>query len=264
MKPPFLVKGKIKLDDFDPNYTEGLDKETAKTLTRKRTERIAELQELLYANANHALVVLFQGMDASGKDGSTKRLLEFVDPIGVEIANFKTPSSEEKAHDFLWRVHRAVPRYGSIGVFNRSHYEDVLIVRVLNLQPKSVWEKRYDQINAFERILTENEVILLKFFLHISKEEQAERLRARLENPKKKWKFAVDDLEMRKRWNDFERAYEDAISRCSTSWAPWHIVPADNKWYRDYLISGVVVEALEKLKMSWPKPRLDPSKIVIK
>lgn len=263
MKPPFVVKGKVNLNDYDPGYTGGLDKPSARKLTQERAQRIADLQELLYANANHALVVLFQGMDASGKDGATKKLLQFVDPIGVQIANFKTPSSEEKAHDFLWRVHQAAPRYGNIGIFNRSHYEDVLIVRVLDLQPKAVWEKRYDQINAFERILVENQVVLLKFFLHISREEQAERLRARLENPKKKWKFAVEDLEMRKRWNDFEAAYEEALSRCSTSYAPWYIVPADNKWYRDYLVSGVVADALEKLKMTWPKPKLDTSKIVI-
>lgn len=263
MKPPFLVKGKVNLNDYDPGYTGGLDKPSARKLTQERAQRIADLQELLYANANHALVVLFQGMDASGKDGATKKLLQFVDPIGVQIANFKTPSSEEMAHDFLWRVHQAAPRYGNIGIFNRSHYEDVLIVRVLDLQPKAVWEKRYDQINAFERILVENQVVLLKFFLHISREEQAERLRARLENPKKKWKFAVGDLEMRKRWNDFETAYEEALSRCSTSYAPWYIVPADNKWYRDYLVSGVVAEALEKLKMTWPTPKLDTSKIVI-
>src|SRR5262249_45495566 len=157
-----------------------------------------------------------------------------VNPAGVETANFKAPSTEERAHDFLWRVHKQVPRFGNIGVFNRSHYEEVLIVRVLKLKPKEIWSKHFDQINAFERQLTENGVILLKFFLHVSKEEQAERFRARLKDPTKNWKFSKDDLEMRKHWHKFQAAYEDAINRCSTDFAPWHVVPADHKWYRDY------------------------------
>ena len=263
MKQPFAIRGKIRLRDFDPDFCDGMEKEEAKEKSLKLCQRIGDLQELLYANSKNALLLLFQGMDTSGKDGAGKRVLEFVNPAGVETANFKAPSADELAHDFLWRVHKAVPRFGNIGVFNRSHYEDVLIVRVLGLRPPTVWRSRYDQINAFEKTLTENGVVLLKFFLHISKEEQAERFRARLNDPAKRWKFRTDDLKMRKYWKEFQDAYEDAINRCSTDYAPWHIVPANRKWYRDYVISERVVSALENLKLKWPEPLEDLSKIRI-
>lgn len=263
MKQPIQAKPPIQLKDFQPDCTFGLDKETTREQTLKLCQRIGELQERLYADATHAVLILLQGMDCSGKDGAVKRLLEFVNPAGVETANFKTPSTEERAHDFLWRVHQRVPRYGSIGVFNRSQYEDVLIVRVMRLQPKRVWQPRYEQINAFEKHLTQNRVVLLKFFLHISKSEQAERLQARLDDPKKNWKFESADLEMRKKWPQFQRAYEEALNRCSTPWAPWHIVPADRKWVRDYVIARAVLDALEKMKLSWPKPKENLSKVQI-
>jgi PPK2 family polyphosphate:nucleotide phosphotransferase len=263
MKQPFAIRGKIRLRDFDPEFCNGLDKEQTRQKTVKLCERIGDLQDLLYANCKNAVLLIFQGMDASGKDGAIKRVLEFVDPAGVETANFKAPSAEELAHDFLWRVHKAVPRRGNIGVFNRSHYEDVLIVRVLGLRPPAVWRRRYDQINAFEQILTQNGVILLKFFLHISKEEQAERFKARLEDPTKRWKFRAEDLRMRKHWDQFQNAYEDAINHCATDSAPWHIVPANRKWYRDYVIAQAVVSTLDKLKMKWPEPAEDLSKIRI-
>lgn len=263
MKQPVKVVPPIRLKDFNPDFHEGLDKDATREKTTKLCQRISELQDLLHANARHAVLILLQGMDTSGKDGAAKRVLEFVEPAGVETANFKSPSAEELAHDFLWRIHPRVPRYGHIGVFNRSHYEDVLIVRVMKLQPERVWRPRYDQINAFEKHLVENRVILLKFFLHLSKAEQAERLRARLEDKRKNWKFESADLEMRKRWPQFMRAYEDALNCCSTTWAPWHIVPADRKWYRDYVIARVVVGAMEKLKLKWPKPKVDLSKITI-
>lgn len=263
MKQPVKVVPPIRLKDFNPDFHEGLDKDATREKTTKLCQRISELQDLLYANARHAVLILLQGMDTSGKDGAAKRVLEFVEPAGVETANFKSPSAEELAHDFLWRIHPRVPRYGHIGVFNRSHYEDVLIVRVMKLQPERVWRPRYDQINAFEKHLVENRVILLKFFLHLSKAEQAERLRARLEDKRKNWKFESADLEMRKRWPQFMRAYEDTLNCCSTTWAPWHIVPADRKWYRDYVIARVVVGAMEKLKLKWPKPKVDLSKITI-
>lgn len=263
MKQPFKVTPPIRLKDFNPAYCHGFDKDAARDITAKYCRRIGELQALLNANARHALLILLQGMDTSGKDGAVKHVLEFVNPAGVETANFKSPSSEELAHDYLWRIHPRVPRYGNIGVFNRSHYEDVLIVRVMKLQPKRVWRARYDQINAFEKHLTENRVILLKFFLHISKSEQAERLRARLEDKRKNWKFETADLEMREKWSRFQRAYEEAFNRCSTPWAPWHIVPADRKWYRDYIIARTVADAMEKLNLKWPKPREDLSKIRI-
>jgi len=264
MSQPTKVTSQIRLKDFDPDYSGGLDKDGTREKTTRLCRRIGELQDLLYANAAHSVIILLQGMDCSGKDGTGRRVLESVEPAGVQTTNFKAPSAEELAHDFLWRVHKAVPCHGQIGLFNRSHYEDVLIVRVLGLQPRKVWQARYDQINAFEKILTDNRVILLKFFLHISKEEQAERLRERLNNPTKHWKFAVTDLKMRERWNDFQQAYEDAINECSTRYAPWHIVPANRKWYRDYVVARTVVESLEGLKMKWPNSKDDLSKVKIK
>jgi PPK2 family polyphosphate:nucleotide phosphotransferase len=264
MAQPFKITSKIRLRDFNPAYHAGLDKEKTKVKTDKLCEHIGESQQLLYANSSHSIILLFQGMDTSGKDGAGKRVLQHVVPSGVETANFKQPSSEELAHDFLWRVHKAVPRYGNIGVFNRSQYEDVLVVRVLKLKPKPVWQSRYAQINAFEKILVENNVVLLKFFLFISKGEQAKRLEARLDDPTKEWKLEMSDLKTRAYWNQYQQAYEDAINNCSTAYAPWHIVPADHKWYRDYVIARTVVDALESLKMKWPKPKVNLSKIHIK
>jgi PPK2 family polyphosphate:nucleotide phosphotransferase len=264
MSQPFKITSKIRLRDFNPGFHDGLEKEKTREKTIRCCKRIGELQQLLYANHSHALVILFQGMDTSGKDGAGRNLLEFVNPAGVETNNFKSPSSEELAHDFLWRVHKAAPRYGNIGVFNRSHYEDVLVVRVLGLQPKSVWSARYDQINAFESLLTRNNIILLKFFLHLSKEEQARRLESRLKDPAKNWKLVPADIKTRKHWEAYQMAYEDAINKCGTRENPWHIVPADHKWYRDYVISKTVAKELEKLKMRWPKPKEDFSKIRIK
>jgi len=263
MKQPLKVVPPIRLKDFSPDFHEGLDKDATREKTTKLCQRLGELQDLVYANARQAVLILLQGMDTSGKDGAARRVLEFVEPAGVETTNFKAPSAEEMAHDYLWRVHQRVPRYGSIGVFNRSHYEDVLIVRVMKLQPERVWRARYDQINAFEKHLVENRVVLLKFFLHISKQEQAERLKARLQDPRKNWKFESADLEMRKKWPQFVLAYEDALNCCSTAWSPWHIVPADRKWVRDYVIARTVVDALEKLKLHWPKPKEDLSKVRI-
>ena len=263
MKQPFIIQEKVRIKDFDPGFCGGLDKEKTKLKTDQYGRRIGELQQLLYANAKHSLVILFQGMDASGKDGAVRQVLQYVNPAGVETSNFKTPSAEERAHDYLWRIHKAVPRFGNIGVFNRSHYEDVLVVRVLNLQPTEVWKKRYDQINEFERILTANNVVLLKFFFHISKETQKERFEERIQDPRKNWKFSADDLKMRNFWDQYQEAYEDVLNRCSTEYAPWHVVPADRKWYRDYLIAQTVVQALEDLKMDWPKPIQDLSKLKI-
>jgi len=263
MSQPLKVHPPISLQDFDPDYHEGLDKDKAREKAFHFAERIGQLQELLHADASKALIILLQGMDTSGKDGASRHVLQEVNPAGVETTNFKAPSRAELAHDFLWRVHQAVPRYGNIGVFNRSHYEDVLIVRVLRLQPPSVWRARYEQINAFEKHLAANRVVLLKFFLHISREEQAERLRARLEDPQKNWKFQMDDLEMRKHWGKFQKAYEDALNRCSTPHSPWHIVPANRKWYRDYLISKVVMKTMEQMDLRFPRPRLDLSKVRI-
>jgi PPK2 family polyphosphate:nucleotide phosphotransferase len=263
MKQPIKITSPIRLKQFDPAFSGGLEKEAAREKTAQLCQRIGELQELFNANASHSLILLFQGMDASGKDGAIKSVLGDVNPVGIETAIFKTPTSEDLAHDFLWRVHKQVPQYGNIGVFNRSHYEDVLIVRVLNLQPKSVWRERYDQINAFEKHLAANRVILLKFFLHISKAEQAERLQSRLDDPHKNWKFEKGDLAMRAKWSEFQKAYEDVLNRCSTPWSPWRIIPAERRWHRDYFIAKTVVDAMENLKLKWPKPKEDLSKIKI-
>ena len=264
MAQPLKITSKVRLRHFNPDYHEGLDKDKTRAKTDKLCERIGELQHLLYANRTHSLVLLFQGMDTSGKDGAGKRVLQDVTPSGVETTNFKVPSAEESAHDFLWRIHKALPRYGNIGVFNRSHYEDVLVVRVLKLVPRAVWFPRYEQINAFEKMLAHNNVIVLKFFLHISKDEQAQRLQARLDDPKKNWKFELSDLKMRGLWNDYQQAYGDVLNHCSTEHNPWHVVPANHKWFRDYVVARTVVKALERLKMTWPKPADDLSKIKIK
>jgi PPK2 family polyphosphate:nucleotide phosphotransferase len=264
MTQPLKITPPVRLRDFNPAFHDGLDKDKTRKKTLKLCEHIGELQHLLYANRNHALLLVFQGMDTSGKDGAGAHALQGVTPAGVETSNFKTPSSEELAHDFLWRIHKAVPRYGNIGVFNRSHYEDVLVVRVLKLQPKEIWLRRYEQINAFEKNLAGNNVVILKFFLHLSKAEQARRLEARMDDPAKNWKLELNDLKMRRYWSDYQKAYEDAINRCSTPYAPWHIVPANHKWYRDYVIAQTIAKTLEKLKMMWPKPKMDLSKIRIK
>jgi len=260
---PLIIDGKIRLKDFDPGYSGGLDKDKAKAKAEKIGARIGDLQQLLYANSSHAVLLLFQGMDASGKDGSIRSVLRHVNPAGVETANFKVPSSEERAHDYLWRVHKVVPRYGNIGVFNRSHYEAVLAERVLKIVPKKVWSKRYEQIVAFERFLVDNQILLLKFYLHISKAEQAERFEERLANPQKNWKFSHADLTTRQHWDDYIGAYQDMINATSHKHAPWHLVPADRNWYRDFVIAHAVVQAIEGLDLKWPKPKEDLSKIRI-
>lgn len=230
------------------------DKTKTQERTAKLVERIGELQELLYAEHKHKVLIVLQGMDTSGKDGTVRKVLRETSPQGIRVVSFKKPSETELDHDYLWRVHANVPARGELVVFNRSHYEDVLVVRVHSLVPKSVWKKRFDQINAFERMLTDEGTTILKFFLHISRDEQRERLQARLDDPTKRWKFQHGDLEERKLWDDYMRAYEDVLEKTSTSYAPWTIVPADRKFMRDFLVAGAVVKALEKLKMSYPEP----------
>jgi PPK2 family polyphosphate:nucleotide phosphotransferase len=263
-RQPHVVKGRIRLKDLEPDFHDGRDKQKTKERTRELTRRIGEQQSLLYANARQSVVLLFQGLDASGKDGAIKRVLRHVNPAGVQTANFKVPTDEERAHDFLWRVHHAVPRFGYLGVFNRSHYEAVLVERVLDDLSRKVVEQRFQQIVDFERMLAENGVVLLKFFLHLSKEEQAERFRARLTTPRKKWKFARGDLVVRERWTDYQAAYEDMLNATSHRASRWHIVPADRKWYRDFVVATVTLDALKALKLAWPKPREDLSKIRIR
>ena len=246
----------------DPGSTHGFkDKEDAEEALKKNTERLSELQYVLYAESKHAVLIVFQAMDAGGKDGTIRHVMTGLNPQGTRVTSFKVPSVEESAHDFLWRIHRPMPSRGEIGIFNRSHYEDVLVVRVHKLVPKEVWSKRYDEINAFERTLSESGVKILKFFLHISKEEQKERFRQRLEDPTKHWKLSAADFAERKLWDDYMDAYEDALTHCSTDWAPWYVIPADKKWYRNLAVSQIIVEALEGLHMRLPEPSLDISRI---
>jgi PPK2 family polyphosphate:nucleotide phosphotransferase len=199
-------------------------------------------------------------MDAGGKDGTIRHVMSGLNPQGCRVSSFKVPTEEELAHDYLWRIHRAVPGKGEIGIFNRSHYGDVLVVRVHNLVPKRVWSKRYDQINAFENILAENGVTIVKFFLHISKDEQKQRLQERLDDSSKHWKVSAADFEERKYWDDYTEAYEDVLSRCSTPWAPWYVIPANRKWFRNLAVAGILVSTLEDMDMRFPKSKLDLSK----
>ena len=261
---PTVIQGRIKLKHFDPADCGGLAKHKTKELTAKLGERIGALQELLYANSSHAVLLLFQGMDASGKDGSVRSVFKHVNPAGVQVANFKVPSDEERAHDFLWRIHKAVPRFGNFGVFNRSHYEAVLAERVLEIVPKATWRQRYGQIVSFERMLVENHVVVLKFYLHISRREQAQRFKERLANPEKNWKFSQADLATRQLWGDYIKAYEDMLNATSHPEARWHLVPADHNWYRDYVIATTVVHALESLHMKWPRLGKGLAKVRIK
>jgi PPK2 family polyphosphate:nucleotide phosphotransferase len=216
-------------------------------------ERLAELQNRFYADGRHALLIVLQGRDASGKDGTIRHVFGACNPQGCAITSFREPSELEKRHDYLWRVHQAAPAKGMIGVFNRSHYEDVLVVRVHDIVPKREWSDRYRQINDFERILAENGTVILKFFLHISKKEQRKRLLSRLEDPEKNWKFRAGDLDDRQLWNDYTRAYRDALGQCSTKLAPWFVVPADEKPLRNYLIARIVVDALERIDPQYPE-----------
>lgn len=254
---------RVVLDASDPDDTHLVhDKEQAAKRFSSLQSRLPELQEKLFAGHDRKVLIVLQGMDTSGKDGAIRHVGGCFNPQGTRVVSFRQPTGEELDHDFLWRVHRQVPGNGEVTLFNRSHYEDVLIVRVRKLVPKDVWKQRYEQINAFERILSDTGTLVLKCFLHISKREQRERLQRRVEDPTKCWKFKEGDLKERKLWKDYQQAYEDALSKTSTSWAPWHIVPANHKWYRDYVIASIVVDALEGLHLKYPK--CDVSGIVVK
>ncbi|MBC8076087.1 MAG: polyphosphate kinase 2 family protein [Chloroflexales bacterium] len=241
----------VKLPDYDTRHDDDLSKDQGQEQFDALAKELGELQELLYAAGSHSVLILLQGMDTSGKDGTIRNVLRDVNPAGCQVTSFKVPTAEELAHDFLWRVHRHTPGKGQLGVFNRSHYEDVLVVRVHKLATDQTIEQRFDQINAFERLLTENNTIVLKFFLHISKKEQEERLLAREQDVTKAWKLSPGDWRERALWDDYQRAYEDALVRCSTAQAPWHIVPADRKWFRNLAITEAVVKALRENKPQW-------------
>jgi PPK2 family polyphosphate:nucleotide phosphotransferase len=253
----------VDLRAFPTRYDGPLEKDAARAEFARLHARLVALEELLYAQHRHALLVVFQGMDTSGKDGVIRRVFSGLGPSGLSVASFKAPSTLERDHDFLWRVHALTPRIGCTTVFNRSHYEDVLIVRVNELVPRERWQRRYDHINAFERLLADEGVTIVKFFLHVSKDGQKRRLERRLQDADKHWKFNPDDLETRRRWKDYQRAYEEALTRCSAAHAPWYVVPAEPRWFRDLLVAQVLVEALEALKMTYPPPTFDPKQVRI-
>lgn len=256
---------RVLLARHDPADTRGL-KHTAAVddAIRDNVRRIADLQQKLYADARFALLIILQGIDASGKDSATRHLLTGVNPQGVRVTSFKAPTADELAHDYLWRIHTVCPSRGTIALFNRSHYEDVLVPRVHGLVPRAVWSARYRQINDFERHLAENNTIILKFFLHISQDEQGKRLQSRIDNPEKNWKMQPRDLDERKLWSAYRRAYEDALSRCSTAHAPWRVIPADHKWFRDLAISQTVADTLEGLDLHYPRPTFDPARFRVR
>jgi len=255
----------IRLADFDPSYTGGIkDKQEASQELEENVQALDNLGYRLYAENRRALLLVLQGMDTSGKDGTVRHVMRGFNPQGCQVTSFKQPSEEELDHDFLWRIAKALPRKGDIGIFNRSHYEDVLVVRVHKLVPKKEWRRRYKRISVFEKQVTQGGTTIVKVFLHISKEEQRKRLEARLNDAEKRWKFSKADLDERGFWDDYQQAYEDALTRCNTKYAPWHIVPADRKWYRNLVVSRLLRETLEKMDPQFPPPEpgLDDLQVV--
>jgi len=260
-----VLPGKpISLSDFDPNGSEHYKKKKdVEAELEKHRNRISKLQERLYAENQRSLLIVLQAMDTGGKDGTIKNVFSGVNPQGCQVWSFKKPSAEETSHDFLWRYHYRAPQRGMITIFNRSHYEDVLIVRVHNLVSEDVWRKRYHTINEFEQMLTFNNITVVKFYLHISKDEQKRRLESRLENPDKRWKFSSSDIQERRLWDDYQLAFEEAINNCSTDYAPWYVVPANNKWYRNLVIARTLADTLEAMNPQYPPAEEGLENIVI-
>ena len=255
----------VRVAEWDPREINGFDgdKDSGKDLLPALVKRLETLQEIFYAQGKHRLLIVLQAMDTGGKDSTIRQVFEGVNPQGVKVASFKAPTPLELAHDYLWRVHPHVPGNGEITIFNRSHYEDVLVVRVRNLAPEKVWSKRYEHIKAFEQMLVDEGTTILKFFLHISKDEQKQRLEDRVNDPTKHWKFNPGDLEERKLWDAYMAAYADMLERTSTADAPWYVIPADRKWFRNLLVSQVIVDTLESLDLRYPDPAYDLSGVVI-
>lgn len=254
---PITDRKEIRLDNGDAKPPDDAPTgDELKKAAKQERKRLEKLQSVLYADGRYAVLVVLQGRDASGKDGTVRKVFRSVNPMGCEVTSFKVPTDLERGHDFLWRVHQRVPRAGIIGIFNRSHYEDVIVTRVHKLVTSKVVSARYDQINQFEKILTENNVVILKFFLHVSQKEQKKRLEERLEDRTKNWKFRLGDLDDRALWDEYTAAYTDAIAECSTKWAPWHIVPADDEDTRDLLVAQTIADALDDLDLKYPP--LDP------
>jgi len=261
----FLVKPgkKIKLEDFDPSYTGKFNsREEVAAKLEKDVARLRKYQDILYAQNTYALLIIFQAMDAAGKDGTIKHVMAGVNPQGTQVISFKAPSAEELDHDYLWRCNKALPERGRIGIFNRSYYEEVLIVRVhpeilsaQQLPPeclKGIWKARFEQINNFERYLVQNGIHVLKFYLNLSKEEQKRRFLARIETPEKNWKFSLTDAKERAHWDEYMKAYQDAFRSTSTKWAPWYVIPADNKWFTHAVVADLIIAKLKSLKLDYP------------
>jgi len=260
----FRVKpgAKIGLDDFDPEWKPaGIGREEAESLVAGLTKRLSDLQNVIYAEGTRSLLIVLQGRDAAGKDGTIRKVFGPVNPQGCRVTSFKVPSKLEASHDFLWRCHLSAPARGQMAIFNRSHYEDVLVVRVHDLVPKSQWSKRYDHINSFEKLLADNGTAILKFYLHIDPDEQLERFKKRIDNPKKNWKISDADYFERPHWDSYTRAFEDALSKCSTPHAPWFVVPANRKWLRNLIVADIVVRTMEKMKLAYPEPAVDMGEI---
>lgn len=243
----------LSLRAIDTRAPKHIERDEAEARFAALALELADLEDLLYAAQRHAVLIVLQGLDTSGKDGTIRKVFREVDPIGCRAVSFKVPTAEELAHDFLWRVHRQTPAKGEMVIFNRSHYEDVLVARVHELVPETVWRTRYDHINAFERLLAESGTIILKFYLHISKEEQEARLLERERDVEKAWKLSASDWIERRSWDAYRVAYEDALMRCSTSWAPWYVVPADQKWFRNLAVAETIVSRLRPLRTEWLK-----------
>ena len=239
------------------------DRDAAESEFKALRRELIELQRRLYAEGKQKLLIVFQAMDAGGKDGTIRNVFRGVNPQGVRVTSFKVPSKEELAHDFLWRIHKAAPGKGMIGVFNRSHYEDVLVVRVHDIVSEAVWRPRYEQINQFEKLLHDTGTRILKFYLHISKAEQKERFQSRLDEPAKNWKFSMGDLDKRKYWNDYMGAYEEMLQQCSTSYAPWYVIPANQKWYRNLTITKTIVATLKEMAPQYPPPEDNIDNVII-
>jgi PPK2 family polyphosphate:nucleotide phosphotransferase len=253
---------RVRLADIDPSFKDRHeDQEAAAAEIEQYRKRLVDLQEMLFVERRRSLLICLQGLDTAGKDGTIKHILSAMNPQGCTVAQFRQPTAEEAAHDFLWRAHRATPARGQVAIFNRSHYEDVLVVRVHDLVPKSEWSLRYDRINAFEQGLADQGTQIFKFFLHISSEEQLARFKARLDDPTKQWKISESDYQERKSWSSYVTAYEEALSRCSTEHAPWFIIPSNHKWFRNLAIGRILVEHLESLKLSYPTPTVDLGRI---
>jgi PPK2 family polyphosphate:nucleotide phosphotransferase len=252
----------VKLKNIDPAFKDDHeDRKEATEEVEQYQKKMLEQQELLYADGRRSLLIVLQGLDGAGKDGTISHVLTSMNPLGCRAVAFKQPAGEELKHDFLWRIHQAVPSHGEVVIFNRSHYEDVLVVRVHQLVPKEIWSRRYDLINSFEKNLVEDDTQILKFFLHLSKEEQLKRFKDRLDDPTKQWKISDLDYKERALWDEYTTAYEEALSRCSTKQAPWFIIPADHKWFRDLAVSRIVVEHLESLDLKFPPPTVNLDQI---